>query len=84
MFKTANLQDKNLTTIATDINVTMKNLDLYVPIVIINTQTQIMLNESIMNKYTITFDSWYTERKISSDGREFQVDFGSAQHTSSP
>ena len=37
-----------------------------------------------MNKYTITFDSWYTERKISSDGREFQVDFGSAQHTSSP
>ena len=24
-----------------------------------------MFNESNMNNYTITFDSWYTERKIS-------------------
>ena len=37
-----------------------------------------------MNKYTITIDSWYTERKISNDGRELQVDIGSAQHINSP
>ena len=43
-----------------------------------------MFNESIMNNYTITFDSWYTERKISNDGRELQVDIGSAQHFNSP
>ena len=43
-----------------------------------------MFNEAIMNNYTITFDSWYTERKISNDGRELQVDFGSAQHINSP
>ena len=43
-----------------------------------------MFNESIMNNYTITFDLWYTERKISTDGRKLQVDFGSAQHVNSP
>ena len=43
-----------------------------------------MFNESIMNNYTITFDSWYTERKISHDGRELQVDIGGAQHINSP
>ena len=43
-----------------------------------------MFNEAIMNNYTITFDSWYTERKISNDGREFQVDIDSAQKINSP
>ena len=43
-----------------------------------------MFNESIMNNYTITFDSWYTERKNSNDGRELQVDIGSAQNINSP
>ena len=54
------------------------------PIVIPNTQTQIMFNESIMDKYTITLVSWYTERKISNNGRELQVDIGGAQHNRSP
>ena len=43
-----------------------------------------MFNEAIMNNYTITFDSWYKERKISNDGRELQVDIASAQHIDSP
>ena len=43
-----------------------------------------MFFESIMNNYTITFDSWYTERKTSNDGRELQVDIGSAQKINSP
>ena len=83
-FETANLQDILFTTIATDVNVTINNLYLYVPILIPNTQTQVMFNESIMNNYTITFDSWYTERRISDNGRELQVDIGSAQHINSP
>ena len=83
-FKTANLQDIIFTTIATDIKVTTNNLYLYVPILMSNTQTQVMFNESIMNNYTITFDSRYTERKTSNDGRELQVDIGSAQHNNSP
>ena len=69
---------------ATDINVTNNNLYLYVPTLIPNTQTQFMFNESIMDKYTITSVSWYTERKKSNDGRELQVDIGGAQHNRSP
>ena len=43
-----------------------------------------LFNECIMNNYRVTFDSWYTERKNSNDGREIQVEIGSAQHTNSP
>ena len=82
-FKTANLQDIIFTTIATDINLTINGLYLYVPILIPNTQTQVMFEESIMNKYTNTFDSSYTDSKISIDGRELQVDIGSAQYFNS-
>ena len=83
-FKTANLQDFIFTTIATDIIVTINSLYLYVPILIPNTQTKVMFRESIMNNYTITFDSWYTERENSNDGGELQLDIGSAQHIKSP
>ena len=78
------LQDIIFTTIPNDINVTIESLFLYVPIFIPNSQTQVMFNEAIMNKYTITFDSWYTERKFSSDGRELQVDISSAQNINTP
>ena len=54
------------------------------PIPIPNTQTQVMFNEPFMNNYTITFDSWYTERKVSNDGRIIPVDIGSAQHFNCP
>ena len=78
------LQDIIFTTIANNINVTISSLYLYVPILIPDSQTQLLFNESIMKNYTITFDSWYTERKISKDGRELQVDIGSAQKINSP
>ena len=78
------LQDIIFTTIADDNNVIINSLYLYVPQVIPSTSTQVMFNEAIMNNYTITFDSWYTERKISNDSREFQVDIGSAKNTIGP
>ena len=84
IFQMNDLQDIIFTTIADDINVTINSLYLYVPQLIPITQIQLMFNESIMNNYTITFDSWYTERKISNDGRELQVDIGSAQNINSP
>ena len=83
-FKMNDLQDIIFTTIADDLNVTINSLYLFVPKLIRSTSTQVMLNEAIMNNYTITFDSWYSERKISNDGREFEVDVGSAQHIISP
>ena len=84
IFKMNDLQDIIFTTIADDINVTINSLYLYVPQLIPSTSTQVMFNESNMNNYTITFDSWYTERKISNDGRELQVDIGCAQNINSP
>ena len=83
-FKMNDLQDIVFTTLANDINVTINSLYLFVPILIPKSQTQVILNEAVMNNYTITFDSWYTERKISIDGRELQVDIGSAQKINSP
>ena len=83
-FKMNDLQDIVFTTLANDITVTINSLYLYVPQLIPSNSTQVMFNEAIMNNYTISFDSWYTERKISNDGRELQVDIGSAQQMNSP
>ena len=83
-FKMNDLQDIIFTTLPNDITVTINSLYLYVPQLIPSTSTQVMFNEAIMNNYTIGFDSWYTERKISNDGRELQVDNGSAQQINSP
>ena len=73
-----------MTTLAKNFNVTINSLYLLVPIVIANTETQVVFIESFKNKYTITYDSWYTERKITTEGNEFQVDIGSAQHINIP
>ena len=83
-FKMNDLQDIIFTSIADDINVTINSLFQYVPKFVPSTAPQVLFNEAIMNNYTITFDSWYTERKFSNDGRERQVDIGSAQHINSP
>ena len=84
LYKMSDLQDIMFTTIGTDINITINSLHLYVPISIPDSQTQVLFNESVMNNYRITFDSWYTEPKISNDGTELQVDIGSAQDINSP
>ena len=78
------LQDTMFTTKTTVINVTIKSFYLYVHILFPNSHTQVLVNESITKNYRTTFDSWYTERKISNDGREIQPDIGSAQHINSP
>ena len=84
--KTNNLQNIIYTTIAdaTQINVTINSLCLFAPILTPNSETQVMFNESIKNNYTLTFDSWYTERKIVTDGGEFRVDIPSSQSANSP
>ena len=83
-FKTADLQDTIFNRKAIEINVTFISLYLFLPVVIANSETKVRFSESTMNEYTITFDSWYIERKVSNDGRELQVDTGSAQHVNSP
>ena len=84
IFKTRDLQDVISTTIGNDINVTNTCLYLYVPVLIPNSDAQGMFIEFFKNNYTITYGSWYTERKVSTDGNEVQADIDSAQHVISP
>ena len=70
--------------IGKDINVTNNSLYFLVLILIPNTDTQVMFHESFKNTYTITYDSWYTERKFSTDGNELHVDIRSPKQLNSP
>ena len=71
--KTGDLQNIIFTSIANDINVLIPNSD-----------AKVMFNEAIENKFTFAYDSWYTERKLSTDGNELQLDIATGQHISSP
>ena len=79
MFKTANLQDIIYTSMADDINVTINSLYLYVPNLIPSVETQSMFNEATQKNYKISFDEWYTEKRIKSD-LLIQHDIRSAQN----
>ena len=83
MFKTANLQDIIYTSMVDDIDVTINSLYLYIPNLIPSVGTQLMFNEATQNNYKISFDEWYTERRIISD-LITQHDIGSAQQVTQP
>ena len=83
MFKAANLQDIIYTSMEDEINVTINSLYLYVPNLIPSVETQLMFNEATQNNYKISFDEWYTERRIISD-LIIQHDIGSAQNVIQP
>ena len=82
--KTNDLQNIIFTTLANDIKVTINSLYLFVPTLTPNTETQKVFNESIKNNFTLTFDSWFGERKIVTDGGEYQVDIASSYSTNPP
>ena len=82
-FKTKDLQNIIYSSMAHDINVTINNLYLYVPNLIPNFETQVMFNEATQNNYKISFDEWYTQRRIISDTIT-QMDIGTSQHVNSP
>ena len=83
IFKTTNLQDIIYTSMADDIDVTIDRLYLYIPSLIPSVETQLLFNEATQNNYRISFDKWYTERRILSD-LLIQHDIGSAQQVISP
>ena len=82
--KTNDLQDIIFTTIAGYIIITINSLNLFVPVLIPNTETQAVFNVCNKNNITISYDPWYTEQKLSTLGNELQVDIGSAQLVNSP
>ena len=82
-FKTIDLQDIIYTSMTDDRNETINNLYLYVPNLIPSVETQVMLNEATQNNYKISYDEWFTERRIISDTIT-QLDIGSSQNVQSP
>ena len=68
---------------AVDIIVTIINLYVYVPNLIPSVETQVMFNEASQNKYKISYDVWYTERRVISD-MITEADIGSSQKVKSP
>ena len=43
-----------------------------------------MFNDSIKDSFTLSFDSWSTDRKTVDTQLEYQADIGSAQNINSP
>ena len=82
-FKTNDLQDIIYTSMTDDINVIIYNLYLYVPNLLPSVETQLMFNEATQNNYKISYDEWFTERRIISDTIT-QLDIGSSQNVQSP
>ena len=82
-FKTNDLQDIIYTSMTDDINVTIKNLYQYVPNLIPSVEPQVMFNEATQNNYKISYDEWFTERRVISDTIT-QLDIGSSQNVQSP
>ena len=82
-FKTNDLQEIIYTSMTDDIDVTINNLYLYVPNLIPSVETQLIFNEATQNNYKISYDEWFTERRIISDTIT-QLDIGSSQNVQSP
>ena len=83
MLKTNDLQDIIYTSMTDDIKVTINNLYLYVPNLIPSVETQVLFNEATQNNYKISYDDYFTEKRLISD-MIVQVDIGSSQKVNSP
>ena len=82
-FKTNDLQDIIYTSMTDDIDVTINNLYLYVPNLIPSVEIQLIFNEATQNNYKISYDEWFTERRIISDTIT-QLNIRSSQNVQSP
>ena len=83
MLKTADLQNIINTSLTDDRNVTFNNLYLNIPNLIPTVETQLMFIEATQNKYKISYDEYFTERRVILD-LLVQHDIGSAQQVNSP
>ena len=83
ILKTNDLQAIIYTSMTDDINVTINNLYLYIPNLLPSVETQVMFNEATQNNFKISYDEWFTERRIISDTIT-QLDIGSSQNVQSP
>ena len=83
MLKTLDLQDIIYTSMADVINVTNNNLYLFVPNLRPSVETKLIFNEATQTIFKISFDQYYTERRVISD-MIVQQDIGSAEQVNAP
>ena len=83
-FKTSDLQVFIYTTLGGNIKANSDWFFLFVPIFIPDAQTQIMFNDSNKNSFTLSFDSWSTDRKTCKTQLEYQVQIDSAENINNP
>ena len=67
-----------------DINVTINSIYLNIPSRVPSAEQPQILNESIRQSFTLSFDSWVTDRKPIDTGNEYQLDIGSASNINIP
>ena len=65
-------------------NVTIKNIILYIPVKNPSPETEKFFNGAITKSFISSFKSWTTDREPVSNGREFQLDIGSASNINAP
>ena len=83
MLKTNDSQDIINISMADDINVTINNLYLFIPNLIPSVETYLIFKEATQNNYKISYDEYYTERRVVPD-MILQQDIGSAQKVNKP
>ena len=57
---------------------------MYIPQRIPSPETQVIFNEAISRTFTLSFESWTTDRKLVNTAREFQIDISTASKIKSP
>ena len=67
-----------------DVKVTINNISLFIPQLIPSPETQVIFNEAISQTFTLSYESWTTDRKPVDTAREFQLDISSASNKNSP
>ena len=67
-----------------DVNVTINNISLFIPQIIASPETQYIVNEAISKTFTLSYESWITDRKPVDTAKEFQIDISSASNIKSP
>ena len=83
MVKTNDLQDVIYTSMADNISVTNNSLYVLVPNLKPSVETQLFFIEATQNNYKISFDEWYTEKRLISH-LLVQHDIASAKQVNSP
>ena len=67
-----------------DVNVTFINLDLYKRTILPSPEAQRILNECILKSFTLSYESWTTDRKPVDTAQAFQLDIGSESKINAP